>query len=330
MYSGSMELDESAKHAAYELPADLKTCFYNAGSRSIKVDTYFEIYESMFEKFKNFDLVVVEVGVLDGGSLQMWQNFFGPTARIVGVEKNPKAAKIRPLGFEILIADQESADDLKMALDQIGPIDIFIDDGGHTAKGQIISSLVAANYVKEGGLIIVEDTHSSFASDFGMPHKYSFANWVHQVANLMDQAYLIEKGINQKLFKNYPVELIEFVSHIKEIRKFRSMTIFEINHNPVPPKGIDNSKVSSNFVDVRWVGQTKALTVISRLQNFAWWNYSSLGNSRPYFRFLGVLVKEPISSVIRTFLRPIAFTCKILQTRIRKLQNNNLSKFFNR
>jgi hypothetical protein len=318
-------------HMADELPVDLKTCFYDAGSRCVKIDTYFEIYESVFEKFKKSDLVLVEVGVLDGGSLQMWQNFFGPTARIVGLEKNPEAAKIRSLGFEILIADQESTDDLKMALDQIGPIDIFIDDGGHTAKGQIISSLVAAKYVKDGGVIIVEDTHSSFASDFGMPHKYSFANWVHQVANLMDQAYLIEKGINsQKLFKNYPVELIEFVSHIKEIRKFRSMTIFEVKHNPVPPKGLDNLKVTSNYVDVRWIGQSKALTMISRLQIFSWWNYSSLGYSRPHSRFLGVLIKEPVSSVIRNFLRPIAFTCKILQRRIRKASNNNLSKSFNR
>jgi hypothetical protein len=307
----------------------LESCFYNIKTHSLKIDTYFENYESAFEKLKKPDLVVVEVGVLDGGSLEMWQSFFGPTARIIGVEKNPGAVKLRSLGFEILIADQESRSELEKVFKEIGPIDIFIDDGAHTAKGQIVSSLVAAKYVKDGGVIIVEDTHSSFASDFGMPHKYSFANWVHQVGDLLDQAYLVNKGQqNQKSYKQYPADLREFASRVHEIRKFRSLTIFEVRHNSVSPKAVDNMKSGSKSADARWIGESQLMGKLLRIQNFSEWRYTSFGNTNPNYKFLNLLTKSPASLVIRVVLKPISFTCKTFRKSIRRVMNKNLSKFF--
>lgn len=323
-----MDLEKS-KPLSENVTNSLESCFFNIETHSLKVDTYFENYESAFEGLQKSNLVVVEVGVLDGGSLRMWQGFFGPASRIVGIEKNPKAKELRSLGFEIFIADQESIEDLRKVLEEIGPIDVFIDDGGHTAKGQIISSLVAAKYVKDGGVIIVEDTHSSFASDFGMPHKYSFANWVHQVADLMDQAYLVNKGHEiQKTYKKYPNEIIEFVSHIHEIRKFRSMTIFRVRHNSISPKTVDNMKGSTEFTDSRWNADSRLMRNLLKVQNFAEWRYSSFGNTNSKFRFLNVLTSPTLALAIRTLFKPILFTSKILRRSIRRGKLNDLSRFF--
>ena len=321
--------EESSKPLSNKMTNSLESCFFNIETHSLKIDTYFENYESAFEGLQKRNLVVVEAGVLDGGSLKMWQSFFGSTSRIIGIEKNPKAVELRSLGFEIFIADQESKADLRKVFEEIGPIDVFIDDGGHTAKGQIISSLVAAKHVRDGGFIIIEDTHSSFASDFGMPHKYSFANWVHQVADLMDQAYLVKKGINdQKSFKKYSAELVEFVSHVHEVRKFRSMTIFEIRHSSPTPKDVDNMKGSSEFSDFRWIGENLLMRNQLKVQNFSEWKYSSFGNTNSKFRFLNLLTKAPISLLIRTVLKPILFLSKTLIVRTRRRMNNVLSEFF--
>ena len=321
--------EESSKPLSNKMTNSLESCFFNIETHSLKIDTYFENYESAFEGLQKRNLVVVEAGVLDGGSLKMWQSFFGSTSRIIGIEKNPKAVELRSLGVEIFIADQESKADLRKVFEEIGPIDVFIDDGGHTAKGQIISSLVAAKHVRDGGFIIIEDTHSSFASDFGMPHKYSFANWVHQVADLMDQAYLVNKGINdQKSFKKYSAELVEFVSHVHEVRKFRSMTIFEIRHSSPTPKDVDNMKGSSEFSDFRWIGENLLMRNQLKVQNFSEWKYSSFGNTNSKFRFLNLLTKAPISLLIRTVLKPILFLSKTLIVRTRRRMNNVLSEFF--
>ena len=34
---------------------------------------------------------MLEIGVRDGGSLDMWKNYFGPTSRIIGLDFNPNA-----------------------------------------------------------------------------------------------------------------------------------------------------------------------------------------------------------------------------------------------
>jgi hypothetical protein len=44
---------------------------------SIKHSSYFPVYERLFEKYIGTDVTFVEVGVLNGGSLFMWREFFG-------------------------------------------------------------------------------------------------------------------------------------------------------------------------------------------------------------------------------------------------------------
>ena len=162
-----------------------------------------------------------------------------------------------------------------------------------------------------------------------MPHKYSFANWVHQVADLMDQAYLVNKGLNyQKSFKKYSAELVEFVSHVHVVRKFRSMTIFEIRHNSLAPKTVDNMNGSSEFSDSRWIGDNQLMRNLLRVQNFSEWKYSSFGNTNSKFRFLNLLTNAPVSLLIRTVLKPILFISKTLRASTRRSMNNSLSEFF--
>ena len=74
--------------------------------RSIKHNTYFKVYDELFLKFRNKKIVFVEIGVLGGGSLFMWRNFFGNKARIIGVDMNPNALKWKKYGFEIIIGSQ--------------------------------------------------------------------------------------------------------------------------------------------------------------------------------------------------------------------------------
>ena len=38
---------------------------------SLKIDSYFQVYEEIFTKYVNKEIVFVEIGVLGGGSLQM-------------------------------------------------------------------------------------------------------------------------------------------------------------------------------------------------------------------------------------------------------------------
>ena len=74
--------------------------------RSIKHESYFEVYDFLLEEYIGRDITFVEIGVLDGGSLFMWRDFFGEKARIIGVEINESAKVWEDYGFEIFIGSQ--------------------------------------------------------------------------------------------------------------------------------------------------------------------------------------------------------------------------------
>ena len=68
--------------------------FIKSPYKSIKHSSYFEVYDELFSKYRNKEITFVEIGVLNGGSLFMWRNFFGSRAKIIGIDLNPVAKKM--------------------------------------------------------------------------------------------------------------------------------------------------------------------------------------------------------------------------------------------
>ena len=64
---------------------------------------YFDIYHRHFASFREQPITLVEFGVFHGGSLQMWKHYFGPRARIVGVDINPDCESLAEEQIEIRI-----------------------------------------------------------------------------------------------------------------------------------------------------------------------------------------------------------------------------------
>jgi 2-polyprenyl-3-methyl-5-hydroxy-6-metoxy-1,4-benzoquinol methylase len=55
---------------------------------STKLIKYFKLYDDLFSKYINKKIIFVEIGILNGGSLQIWKKFFGNKARIIGIDQN--------------------------------------------------------------------------------------------------------------------------------------------------------------------------------------------------------------------------------------------------
>ena len=99
----------------------------------------------------------------------MWRELFGPSARIIGVDLNPQAKKWEKYDFEIFIGNQSDVIFWDDFYERVGPIDFLVDDGGHTNRQQIVTTISCLNNLKPGGLLLIEDTNSSFHSDFANP-----------------------------------------------------------------------------------------------------------------------------------------------------------------
>jgi Methyltransferase domain len=139
----------------------------NTGRLIHKWKHYFEIYDRHFARFRGTDVHIVEFGVSQGGSLQMWKRYFGPKARIFGVDINPHCKKLAEEQVEIFIGDQEDRKFLKSLAKKIPRIDILIDDGGHTMKQQINTFEELFHHVDKNGLYLCEDLHTSYWPDWG-------------------------------------------------------------------------------------------------------------------------------------------------------------------
>lgn len=147
----------------------LRNIFDNVTHSSDKWEPYFEIYERHLTPFRGKEINFVEVGVQKGGSLEMWSDFFGSQAKIIGVDVDEECKNLKydQTNIEIIIGNQENANFWKSFLNNNSKIDIFVDDGGHTMQQQIITFESIFPNMPIGSVYICEDCHTSYMPHFG-------------------------------------------------------------------------------------------------------------------------------------------------------------------
>jgi cephalosporin hydroxylase len=149
---------------------------------------YFDIYDRHFSPYRGRKVNIVEFGVSQGGSLQMWRDYFGRRATITGVDVDPRCAKLTDKGVNVVIGDQEDRKFLNDLADRVGEIDIVIDDGGHTMGQQIATFEELWPRVRDGGIFLVEDLHTSYWPKYGGGYKRS-GTFIEYAKNLIDRKY---------------------------------------------------------------------------------------------------------------------------------------------
>lgn len=237
-------MDNNRTNDNYRL-AETYKYFLESPEPSVKHTSYFAVYDYLFSRFKNKEMVFVEVGVLNGGSLFMWKKYFGDKAKIIGIDLNPNAKKWEAQGFEIFIGNQGDPNFWRNTMNQIGKIDIILDDGGHTYKQQVITVESVVNSMNENGLIVIEDVQTSYLKGFG-PRNYSFVKYTK---NMIDKINMRSGELNSapqlKIKKN----------RIWSVQTFESIVAFHINDSAINTVSnrIQNHSEASKTVDYRYL-----------------------------------------------------------------------------
>ena len=158
----------------------------NTGRLIHKWQHYFEIYERHFSRFRNTDVHVVEIGVGQGGSLQMWKAYFGAQASIVGMDNNPDCTRLAADGIRIVIGDQGDRDFLRRLREEVPRIDVLIDDGGHLMNLQIATFEELFGHISANGVYLCEDLHTSYWPAWGGAYRKS-DTFIEYSKNLIDR-----------------------------------------------------------------------------------------------------------------------------------------------
>lgn len=137
--------------------------FLNHSGRTIhKWTQYFPAYERHFNRFRNQSLLFLEIGCGQGGSLQMWKEYFGPYAEIVGLDIRPECAAFEESQIHVRIGDQSDPAFLQAIIDEFGVPDIVLDDGSHIMSHVVSSFHFLYPRISPTGVYMVEDLHTAY------------------------------------------------------------------------------------------------------------------------------------------------------------------------
>ncbi len=222
------------------MQTELYELFKSSKKRSLKWKKYFPVYEKLLSQYKNKKITFVEIGILNGGSLEIWKKYFGENSRIIGIDYNPNCKQFENKDCEIFIGSQSDPIFWKNFYKKIGNVDIILDDGGHTNDQQLITLMESINFINDGGLHLVEDTHTSYIKQYGNPNKYSFINFCKKTIDDINFNFPkignFEKSINKIVYS------IEF---------FESIVAFKINRELcIKNEFIMNEGVNKEIKDV--------------------------------------------------------------------------------
>jgi hypothetical protein len=207
---------------------DLELYFNNNTDREInKWMHYFDIYDRHFNRFRGKEVVIVEIGVFRGGSLQMWKNYFGDKAKIYGIDINPDCKEFEEENIEIFIGSQSDRQFLKEVKAKIPQIDILVDDGGHEMQQQIVSFEELFGHVKENGVYLCEDTHTSYWKYYEGGYKKK-GTFIEYTKNLID-------SLNAYHSRTKRLPVSDFTCSANSIHFYDSIVVVEKQKRDIPP-----------------------------------------------------------------------------------------------
>jgi len=128
---------------------------YNT-DKSSRFHHYLDFYEEHLPD-RSFTGRLLEIGIMDGYSMQMWREYYPDAAEIIGLDIMPKDHLDIP-GVALL---QINATDVA-AVRSLGQFDIIIDDGSHMSLEQQQAFFwLYHNQLSHGGFYVIEDLWTS-------------------------------------------------------------------------------------------------------------------------------------------------------------------------
>lgn len=108
-------------------------------------------YEGAFAPLRDKPIRLLEIGIAEGGSLELWRRAFPNAEAIVGIDVGE--IPVLSEGITTIQADAYNLDFMM----SLGTFDIIIDDGSHNPEHQVFVGDNYGKLLKPGGYLIIED-----------------------------------------------------------------------------------------------------------------------------------------------------------------------------
>ena len=145
---------------------------------------YLDAYERLLPFHREAVFNLLEIGVFRGASAQMWAEWFY-NATVIGVDLKLPKLKKRPTNLKLVKGNATQALVVNRLRAKYSPPSVVLDDGSHRWDQQRESFRLLWPWLKEGGVYIVEDLHSSSEAGFTGDDIFPFVDTLLRIATFL-------------------------------------------------------------------------------------------------------------------------------------------------
>lgn len=220
------------------------------------VSHYLEKYDSILKPWLDKKIVLLELGIYNGGSLMLWRDYF-PQGTIVGVDVN-LPSEFEPID-RIHLYKGNQADNvfLSRVAKEIAPdgFDIIIDDASHI--GVLTKSAfwhLFDNHLKPHGLYVIEDWGTGYWDDW--PDGRSLNH--EPYSKLPSTPYLFWMKVARKLHIKIPTRshsygMVGFIKQLVDEQGANDVTRRKMRGDPKRESKFESILITPGIVFIRKV-----------------------------------------------------------------------------
>jgi hypothetical protein len=163
---------------------------------------YHDIYDFFLKQFYQSSGAILEIGIFEGNSLNMWLELF-PNAHIYGIDIDKSYMGER---YSIIKGDQSKLDDLnnvKSIISQNKGIFFINDDGSHIPEHQLLTFNTLFPTLEEGGVYIIEDIETSYWTKNGL-YGYETRYGYKHPNSIIEIFKEVADSVNSEFAGNHP------------------------------------------------------------------------------------------------------------------------------
>jgi len=221
------------------------------GKISDKWSLYLAEYDRIFTEYRNKPISMLEVGIQNGGSLEIWAKYFSHGEKFVGCDINSDCSLLQynDPRIAVVIGDVNSDSVRDEILQHCQEYDIVIDDGSHISSDIIKTFAKYFPNIMDGGVFVAEDLHCSYWEGFegGLFDPFSSITFFKLLADVINHEHWGVEKKRSDLLKGFCTKY-EFELDEELLKQVHSISF--INSMCVVRKAV----IRNNLLGNRFIG----------------------------------------------------------------------------
>ncbi|WP_197026492.1 rhamnan synthesis F family protein [Hylemonella gracilis] len=183
--------------------------FYNEhlGKLSDKWAGYLVAYDHTFSAYREQPIRLLEIGIQNGGSLEIWSRYFPNAQVLVGCDINPKCAELKyeDPRIKVVVGDANAPVTQQEVLSHSQKFDVILDDGSHFSSDIVRSFALYFPKLEDGGVYVAEDLHCSYWQYYegGLFDPYSSIAFFKRLADVINHEHWGVDRKREEIFKGF-------------------------------------------------------------------------------------------------------------------------------